>query len=105
MKAYRKVSGVYFECASSSPVSATMTPVARRPSALHVFADEWASDPMNPTVCWRLMTASEQNAAKDADLQAYLDSVGGKVAKTFATVLIQKGVCTMAELRTIYRAL
>lgn len=44
-------------------------------------------------------------ADKDAALQAFLDSAGGKVVKALATVLIQKGVCTLMEIKTAYRAL
>ena len=43
--------------------------------------------------------------AKDDTLQQFLDSTGGKVAKTIAGVLIDKGICTMAELRAKYRSL
>ena len=43
--------------------------------------------------------------AKDDTLQQFLDSAGGKVAKTLAGVLIDKGICTMAELKAKYRSL
>jgi len=45
------------------------------------------------------------DAEKDSELQAHLDSVGGRIDKMFATILIQKGVCTQAELRQVYRSL
>lgn len=43
--------------------------------------------------------------SKDDELQTFLDSVGGKVAKAIAGVLIDKGICTMAELKAKYRSL
>jgi len=45
------------------------------------------------------------DAEKDTDLQAFLDSAGGKALKALATVVIQKNVCTLAEIKTAYRAL
>ena len=45
------------------------------------------------------------NQAKDDDLQTFLDSAGGKVVKAIALVLVDKGVCTLAEIRAKYRSL
>lgn len=45
------------------------------------------------------------NQCKDDELQCYLDSIGGKVAKAITGVLIDKGVCTMTELKQKYRSL
>lgn len=45
------------------------------------------------------------NQAKDDALQVYLDSTGGKVAKAIIGVLVDKGVCTVAEVRAKYRSL
>ena len=105
MKGYRKPSGVYLECTDDTPVADTLVQVALRPSVNHTFADTWQTNPLDPATCWRLKTASEQQAEKDTELQDHLASISGRIDKMFATVLIQKGVCTMAELRTIYRAL
>jgi hypothetical protein len=105
MKGYRKPSGVYIELGDTVPVSDTLVEVALRPSADHVFADQWQSDPLNAAVCWRAKTAGEVNSQKDADLQAFFDTAGGKAVKALATALIKKGVVTLAEIRTEYRAL
>ncbi len=105
MKAYRKPSGVYIELSDNIPVSNTLVRVAPRPSVNHVFADNWQTDPLNPAVCWRLKTAAEMTAEKDGELQAHLDSVAGKIDRAIINVLISKGVFTLAELRTAYRAL
>jgi len=43
--------------------------------------------------------------SKDDELQRYLDSVGGRVTKAIAGVLIDKGVCTMNDLRAKYRSM
>lgn len=105
MKAYRKASGTYVEMGDAAPVSPTFVQVALRPSLNHVFSDSWQTDPMNAAVCWRLKTALEQNAEKDADLQAFLDSAGGKALKAIALVGIDKGIWTLAELRAKHRSL
>lgn len=42
---------------------------------------------------------------KDDDVQAFLDSKGGKVVKAIALILIEMGACTMAELKAKYRSL
>jgi hypothetical protein len=105
MKGYRKPTGVYIELDDTTPVADTLVQVALRPSANHVFAAGWASAPMDPSVCWRAKTAPEQTSEKDSELQAFLDSAGGKVVKALATALIKKGVVTLAEIRTEYRSL
>ena len=43
--------------------------------------------------------------AKDDELQKFMDSAGGKVAKALAGMLMDKGICTIAELRAKYRSL
>ena len=42
---------------------------------------------------------------KDDELQTFLDSAGGKAVKAIALVLIDEGVCTLAELKAKYRSL
>lgn len=105
MKGYRKLSGVYIEVQDGTPVSTDLVPVALRPSPAHVLSDTWQTDPMNAAVCWRLKTAGELTAEKDAGLQEFLDSVGGKVVKAIVQVGIDKGHWTLAELRAKYRSL
>lgn len=105
MKAYRKPSGAYIEVEDSTPVSPTLTQVAPRPSANHIWADAWATDPMNAAVCWRAKTTTESNTEKDTALQDFLDSPGGKAIKAIALVGIDKGLWTLAELRAKYRSL
>lgn len=105
MVGYRKASGAYIELDNAVPVGATLTPVALRPSAAHVFADGWATDPLNAAVCWRLKTAAEVNDERDGELQAFLDSAGGKVVKAIALVGIDKGLWTLAEIKAKYRSL
>jgi hypothetical protein len=105
MKGYRKSTGVYIELGDDIPVSNTLVPVALRPSANHIFSDTWDTDPLNPAVCWRLKTAPELTAEKNTELQDFLDSPGGKVVKAMALLADEKGIWTMAELRTKYRSL
>jgi len=105
MKAYRKPLGHYLEVPDGTPVSDTLVEVALRPSLIHVFSDTWQTDPMNAAVCWRLKTAAELTAEKDAGLQEFLESPGGKVVKAMMLVGIDKGHWTLAELRTKYRTL
>lgn len=105
MKGYRKSSGIYIEVPDNTPVNDTLTQVALRPSVLHVFSDTWSTDPLNRDVCWRLKTTAERHAEHDAELTAFFDSAGGKAVKAIAQVLIDKGVCTLADLRTKYRTL
>lgn len=45
------------------------------------------------------------SAEKDGELQAFLDSAGGKALKSLATALMKKGLVTLAEIRTEYRSL
>lgn len=45
------------------------------------------------------------DAEKDTDLQAFLDSAGGRGIKAMALVLIDKGVITLAEIRAKHRTL
>lgn len=105
MKAYRKPTGVYIEAQDGTPVSDTLTPVALRPSLNHVFSDTWNANPMDPAVCWRLKTAQELTAEKDAALQEFLESAGGKAFKAMLLVGVDKGHWTLAELRAKYRTL
>ena len=105
MKAYRKVSGDYIELDDAVPVVSTLVQVAPRPSVNHTFSDIWATAPMDPAVCWRAKTTLELTAEKDVALQTFLDSTGGKVVKAIALVGIDKGLWTLAELKTKYRSL
>lgn len=105
MKGYRKQSGAYIELDDTTPVSITLTQVALRPSLNHVFSDTWNTNPMDPSVYWRLKTAPELTAEKDAGLQEFLDSPGGKAFKSLVMVGIDKGQWTLAELRAKYRTL
>lgn len=105
MKAYRESTGAYIEVGDDTPVSSSSVQVALRPSLNHVFSDTWHTAPMDPAVCWRLKMAIEQAAEQDSELQAFLDSRGGRVVKSIATVLIQKGVCTLTEIKAAYRSL
>lgn len=105
MIGYRKPMGGYLEVPDGHPVSQDFIRVALRPSLNHVFSDTWQTNPMDPAVCWRLKTAAEMNTERDGELQVYLDSVGGRVAKANMQLLIEKGVYTLAELRAKYRAL
>jgi hypothetical protein len=105
MKGYRKPSGIYLELSDATPVSETLTPVALRPSLNHIFADAWATNPLDAGTCWRVKTTVESHADRDAELQALLDSAAGKALKAIALVGIDKGHWTLAELRTKYRTL
>lgn len=105
MKAYRKPSGVYIELSDTTPVSDALVEVAPRPSLNHVFSDTWQTDQMNAAVCWRLKTAPELTAEKDAGLQEFLESPGGKAFKSLVLAGVEKGHWTLAELRTKYRTL
>lgn len=105
MKGYRKPSGVYVELLDSTPVSDQLVEVALRPSPQHVFTTSWADSPLDASVCWRLRTATEKRTVQDAELAAFLDSAGGKALKAIANTLVSKGVCTLADIRTAYRAL
>lgn len=70
----------------------------------------WPTKPW-PTEAEQAQIVAEYEAylssplAKDDDLQRFLDSTGGKVARTIVGVLIDKGVCTMAEIQTKYRGI
>ena len=105
MKTYRKPSGVVIVLDSNTPVSNTLVQIADQPSPLHTIAAAWATDPMNAAVCWRLKTAPEQDAEKNAEMQAFLDSQPGKALKAIALVGVDKGTWTLAELRAKYRTL
>ena len=105
MKTYRKLSGAIIILEDATPVSNTLTQIAHRPSALHTIADAWATDPMNPLVCWRLKTQQEQDTEKNSELDAFLASAGGKALKAVALVGIDKGHWTLAELKAKYRSL
>lgn len=45
------------------------------------------------------------NQCKDDDLMRFLDTNGGKAVKAMALLLIEKGVCTLNELKAKYRSL
>ena len=105
MKTYRKPSGAVIVLQDDAPVSNTLVQIAAQPSRDHTVADAWESDPMNPLVCWRPKTQLEMDAEKNAELQVFLDTGGGKALKAVALVGIEKGLWTMAELRAKYRGL
>lgn len=105
MKGYRKTSGIYIEVCDGTPVNDTYTEVALRPSLAHILSDTWNVTPMDPATCWRLKTAPELTADKDAEWQAMLDSPAGKAIKAIALVGIDKGTWTLAELRAKFRGL
>lgn len=105
MKGYRKPTGGYIELSDTTPVSSGCVPVALRPSANHVWADTWASNPLDPAVCWRLKTQAEIDAERDAALQRILDSQLGMAVKSVILVGIEKAFWTMAELRAKYGGL
>ena len=105
MKTYRKPSGVVIVVQDGTPVSDQLVEIAAQPSPDHTIADNWADEPMNPAVCWRLKTVAEKNAEKDTELDAFLASAGGKALKAVALVGIDKGLWTLAELKARYRTL
>lgn len=105
MKTYRKPSGAVIVLQDDTPVNAALVQIADQPSSLHVLTANWNTDPMNPAVAWRLKTQPEQDAEKNAELQAFLDSSGGKALKAIALVGIDKGHWTLAELKAKYRSL
>jgi len=90
----------------------------RRSGVLVAFGpQDGAYDPIAPLNCTKqvepdynavlaewLGRPPKTDAEKDSELQAFLDSAGGRVVKALATVLIQKNVCTLAEIRTAYRS-
>lgn len=105
MKGYRKLSGDYIEVQDNTPVSATLVPVALRPSPNYVWGSSWQTAPLDPAICWRTKTAAELTADKDAELQAFLNSPGGKALRAIKNVIVAKGVCTNADIITEYRSL
>ena len=105
MKTYRKPSGAVIVLQDDTPVADTLVQIAPRPSADHTIADAWATDPMNPLICWRLKTQAEQDAEKNSELDAFLASAGGKALRALALVGIDKGHWTLAELKAKYRSL
>ena len=105
MKTYRKPSGVVIVLQDNVPVNPALVRIADRPSLLHTLATDWATDPMNPAVCWRLKTQPEQDVEKHTELQAFLDAGVGKAIKAVALVGIDKGLWTMTELRAKYRSI
>ena len=104
-KTYRKPSGAIVVLQDGTPVSNLFVQIAAQPSSIHTVADAWATDPMNPSVCWRIKTQAEQDAEKNNELQAFLDSAGGKALKSVALVGIDKNLWTLAELKAKYRIL
>lgn len=108
MKGYRKPSGHYIEVPDGTPVSAALIETAVRPSPDHVFADGWATDPMNTTVCWRTKTPAEH----DADVGQRFEGMG---KSTKAALLLMRSYCnalragtytnkTLADLKTDFVA-
>ena len=105
MKTYRKPSGAVIVLLDDTTVGSHLVQIAPQPSALHTIADTWATDPMNPAVCWRLKTQAEIDAEKNAELDAFLASAGGKVVKAIVLTGVDKGHWTLAELKAKYRSL
>lgn len=105
MKGYRKLSGSYIELDDVTPVAQTFVEVALRPSHDHVFTDNWMIEPLNPDVCWRMRTTSEQHASRDNNIAAFLDSHSGKAMKALVQVGTDKTIWTYAEIKTKYRQL
>ena len=69
------------------------------------FPGVWPTEAEQAQIVTDYQTYVVSNQAKDDDLQAFLDSTGGKVVKAIALVLIEKGMCTLAEIRAKYRSL
>ena len=65
----------------------------------------WPTDAEQAQVVAEYEAYVASTQCKDDELQVFLDSAGGKVVKAIALVLIDKGVCTLAELRAKYRSL
>ena len=53
-----------------------------RPTEDHLLADNWQSDPMNPSVCWRTKTAQELDVERDAEASLQIDET--KLVKAVA---------------------
>lgn len=108
MKGYRKPGGHYIEVSDETPVSDALVEVVVRPSLDHVFADGWATDPMNAAVCWRAKSAAEH----DADVGQRFE---GMDKSTKAGLLLMRAYCnalragtytnkTIADLKTDFVA-
>jgi hypothetical protein len=104
MKTYRKPSGAYIELHDSTPVSETLVEVSPRPSQSHVFSDNWDSDPMNPSVCWRLKTSQEQDAEKSAQVDAILEVAPALRAMVDVIYPYLTGAPTKAQVFTAIKA-
>lgn len=87
-------------CKQLDRASTDMT-LVEWPAALGAFP----SDAQLQTWVTNYQTYAVSNQSKDDNLQDFLDSTGGRVAKAIVNVLISKGVCTLAEIRAAYRAL
>jgi len=48
-------------------------PCAAQPSSNHVLGDNWSTDPLNPSVCWRLKTSQELDAESTAEANQTFD--------------------------------
>ena len=80
---------------------------AQYDSAIHTLLE---SDTPPPEKTYWTGTAwvplpPKTDTEKDTELQTFLDSSGGLAIKSIATVLIQKGVLTLADIKTAYRSL
>jgi hypothetical protein len=76
----------YVECYRTIPEG--HIECAERPSEDHVPADTWQTNPMDPSVCWRLKTPAEQDAELDevADIEQQFDNT----LKAFALVVLDE---------------
>lgn len=60
----------------------THTECAPQPSPNHVLADNWASSPMNPAVCWRNKTQQEIEEEGEQEAEEVFEQL--KLAKALA---------------------
>lgn len=64
--------GSYYD--GAGPVAAGSVHCAARPSASHVLATDWQTNPTDPAVCWRLKTQAEIDAENVVELDGELDA-------------------------------
>lgn len=67
--------------------------------------EPWPTDTQLSQWVSEYLTYLTSPQAKDDELQKFLDSTGGKAIKTIALIGIDKGLWTLADLRTKYRSL
>ena len=78
-----------------------------RPSPDHVLAEGWATDPLDPLVCWRVKTIQEVDTEIDDRLTTDIDNI--KVMKAIVIwVANLHGITPLqakSEIKEIYRGL